>query len=130
MNKTQRYIPLLSPAFFLFSFVFGIKIALLNLKEREDYIMKNIARKIQRTETKEKKEFKVIDGKKERKITKEELLVSFTQKFIGLSVVCLMSYIGYYARKDLRAWVICLPMILFGLKLITTKKWWLYGERI
>lgn len=92
--------------------------------------MKNTARKIQGTETKEKKEFKVIDGKKERKITKEELLVSFTQKFIGLSVVGLMSYIGYYAGKDLRAWVICLPMILFGLKLITTKKWWLYGERI
>ena len=104
--------------------------SLLNLKEREDYIMKNTARKIQGTETKEKKEFKVIDEKKERKITKEELLVSFTQKFIGLSVVGLMSYIGYYAGKDLRAWVICLPMILFGLKLITTKKWWLYGERI
>ena len=92
--------------------------------------MKNTARKIQGTETKEKKEFKVIDEKKERKITKEELLVSFAQKFIGLSVIGLMSYIGYYAGKDLRAWVICLPMILFGLKLITTKKWWLYGERI
>lgn len=92
--------------------------------------MKNIAREIQGTETKEKKEFKVIDGKKERKITKEELLVSFTQKFLGMSIVCLMSYIGYYARKDLRAWIICLPMILFGLKLIVTKKWWLYGERI
>lgn len=92
--------------------------------------MKNTARKIQGTETKEKKEFKVIDGKKERKITKEELLVSLTQKFLGMSIVCLMSYIGYYAGKDLRAWVICLPMILFGLKLVTTKKWWLYGERI
>lgn len=92
--------------------------------------MKNTARKIQRTETKEKKEFKVIDGRKERKITKEELLVSLAQKFLGLSVVGLMSYIGYYAGKDLRAWVICLPMILFGLKLIMTKKWWLYGERI
>lgn len=92
--------------------------------------MKNTARKIQGTETKEKKESKVIDGKKERKITKEELLVSFTQKFIGLSVVGLMSYIVYYAGKDLRAWVICLPMILFGLKLIMTKKWWLYGEGI
>ena len=94
--------------------------------------MKNTARKIQVTETrtKEKRELKVIDGKKERKITKEELLVSFTQKFLGISIVCLMSYIGYYAGKDLRAWVICLPMILFGLKLITTKKWWLYGEGI
>ena len=85
--------------------------------------MENTARKIQETETKEKKEFKVIDGKK-------ELLVSFTQKFLGMSIVCLMSYIGCYAGKDIRAWVICLPMILFGLKLITTKKWWLYGERI
>ena len=92
--------------------------------------MKNTARKIQETETKEKKEFKVIDGMKERKITKEELLVSMVQKFLGMSIVCVMSYIGYYAGKDLRAWVICLPMILFGLKLITTKKWWLYGERI
>ena len=94
--------------------------------------MKNTARKIQVTETrtKEKKDFKVVDGKKERKITKEELLVSMAQKLIGLAVVGLMSYIGYYAGKDLRAWVICLPMILFGLKLIVTKKWWLYGERI
>lgn len=94
--------------------------------------MKNTARKIQGTETrtKEKRDFKVVDGKKERKITKEELLVSMTQKLIGLSVVGLMSYIGYYAGKDLRAWVICLPMILFGLKLIVTKKWWLYGEKI
>lgn len=94
--------------------------------------MKNTARKIQVTEkeTKGKKELKVIEGKQERKITKEELLVSMAQKLIGLSVVGLMSYIGYYAGKDLRAWVICLPMILFGLKLITTKKWWLYGERI
>jgi len=81
--------------------------------------MKNTARKIQVTETKEKRDF-----------TKEELLVSFTQKFLGMSIVCLMSYIGCYAGKDIRAWVICLPMILFGLKLITTKKWWLYGERI
>ena len=94
--------------------------------------MKNTARKIQVTETrtKEKRDFKVVDGKKERKITKEELLVSMVQKLIGLSVVGLMSYIGYYAGKDLKAWVICLPMILFGLKLIVTKKWWLYGERI
>lgn len=94
--------------------------------------MKNTARKIQVTEkeTKGKKELKVIKGKQERKITKEELLVSMAQKLIGLSVVSLMSYVGYYAGKDLRAWVICLPMILFGLKLITTKKWWLYGERI
>lgn len=94
--------------------------------------MKNTARKIQVTEkeTKGKKELKVIEGKQERKITKEELLVSMAQKLIGLSVVGLMSYVGYYAGKDLRAWVICLPMILFGLKLITTKKWWLYGERI
>ena len=94
--------------------------------------MKNTARKIQVTEkeTKGKKKFKVIEGRKERKITKEELLVSMAQKLIGLSVVGLMSYVGYYAGKDLRAWVICLPMILFGLKLITTKKWWLYGERI
>lgn len=94
--------------------------------------MKNTARKIQVTEkeTKGKKELKVIKGKQERKITKEELLVSMAQKLIGLSVVGLMSYIGYYAGKDIRAWVICLPMILFGLKLVTTKKWWLYGERI
>lgn len=94
--------------------------------------MKNTARKIQVTEkeTKGKKELKVIKGKQERKITKEELLVSMAQKLIGLSVVGLMSYVGYYAGKDLRAWVICLPMILFGLKLIMTKKWWLYGERI
>lgn len=94
--------------------------------------MKNTARKIQviGKESKEKKEFKVIDGRKERKITKEELLVSMAQKLIGLSVVGLMSYVGYYAGKDIRAWVICLPMILFGLKLVTTKKWWLYGERI
>ena len=92
--------------------------------------MENTARKIQEMKTKEKKEFKVIDGKKERKITKEELLVSMVQKFLGMSVVGLMSYIGYYAGKDIRAWVICLPMILFGLKLVTTKKWWLYGERI
>lgn len=94
--------------------------------------MKNTARKIQITEkeTKGKKELKVIKGKQERKITKEELLVSMAQKLIGLSVVGLMSYIGYYAGKDIRAWVICLPMILFGLKLVTTKKWWLYGERI
>lgn len=94
--------------------------------------MKNTARKIQVTEkeTKGKKELKVIKGKQERKITKEELLVSMAQKLIGLSVVGLMSYIGYYAGKDLRAWIICLPMILFGLKLIVTKKWWLYGERI
>lgn len=103
---------------------------LTNQEEREDYIMENTARKIQGTETKEKKEFKVIDRKKEQKITKEELLVSIAQKLIGLSVVGLMSYIGYYAGKDIRAWVICLPMILFGLKLVTTKKWWLYGERI
>lgn len=94
--------------------------------------MKNTARKIQvmETRTKEKRELKVIGGKKERKITKEELLVSMAQKLIGLSVVGLMSYVGYYAGKDIRAWVICLPMILFGLKLVTTKKWWLYGERI
>lgn len=92
--------------------------------------MKNTARKIQVTETKEKRDFKVVNGKKERKITKEELLVSIAQKLIGLSVVGLMSYVGYYAGKDLKAWAICLPMILFGLKLITTKKWWLYGERI
>ena len=94
--------------------------------------MKNTARKIQVTEkeTKGKKELKGIKGKQERKITKEELLVSMAQKLIGLSVVGLMSYIGYYAGKDLRAWIICLPMILFGLKLIVTKKWWLYGERI
>ena len=94
--------------------------------------MKNTAKKIQvmETRTKEKRERKVIGGKKERKITKEELLVSMAQKLIGLSVVGLMSYVGYYAGKDIRAWVICLPMILFGLKLVTTKKWWLYGERI
>ena len=94
--------------------------------------MKNTARKIQGTETrtKEKRELKVIDGKKERKITKEELLVSMVQKLIGLSVVGLMFYVGYYAGKDIKAWLICLPMILFGLKLIITKKWWLYGERI
>lgn len=94
--------------------------------------MKNTAMKIQVMETriKEKRELKVIGGKKERKITKEELLVSMAQKLIGLSVVGLMSYVGYYAGKDIRAWVICLPMILFGLKLVTTKKWWLYGERI
>ena len=94
--------------------------------------MKNTAMKIQvmETRTKEKRELKVIRGKKERKITKEELLVSMAQKLIGLSVVGLMSYVGYYAGKDIRAWVICLPMILFGLKLVTTKKWWLYGERI
>ena len=61
--------------------------------------MKNTARKIQVTEkeTKGKKELKVIEGKQERKITKEELLVSMAQKLIGLSVVGLMSYIGYYA---------------------------------
>lgn len=94
--------------------------------------MKNTAMKIQvmETRTKEKRELKVSGGKKERKITKEELLVSMAQKLIGLSVVGLMSYVGYYAGKDIRAWVICLPMILFGLKLVTTKKWWLYGERI
>ena len=48
--------------------------------------MKNTARKIQGTETKEKKEFKVIEGKKERKITTEELMVSLTQKFLGMSI--------------------------------------------
>lgn len=92
--------------------------------------MKNTVRKIQVTGTKEKRDFKIVNGKKERKITKEELMVSLTQKFLGLSVVGLMSYIGYYAGKDIKAWLICLPMILFGLKLIATKKWWLYGERI
>ena len=94
--------------------------------------MKNTVRKIQvtGTRTKEKRELKVIDGKKERKITIEELMVSLTQKFLGVSVVGLMSCIGYYAGKDIKAWLICLPMILFGLKLIVTKKWWLYGERI
>ena len=94
--------------------------------------MKNTARKIQVTETrtKEKRDFKVVDGKKERKITKEELMVSLTQKFLGVSIVGLAGFLCCLGKEDLRAWLICLPMLLFGLKLITTKKWWLYGEGI
>lgn len=92
--------------------------------------MKNTARKIQGTETKEKKEFKVIDGKKEREITTEELMVSLTQKFLGMSIVSLTGFLCCLGKEDLRAWLICLPMLSFGLKLIMTKKWWLYGEGI
>ena len=94
--------------------------------------MTNTARKIQtmETETERKRDFKVVDGKEERKITTEELMVSLTQKFLGISIVALAAFLCWWGRTDLRAWLICLPMFLFGLKLITTKKWWLYGERI
>lgn len=94
--------------------------------------MKNTARKIQVTETrtKEKRDFKVVDGKKEPKITIEELMVSLTQKFLGISIAALAAFLCWWGKEDLRAWLICLPMLLFGLKLITTKKWWLYGEGI